>query len=129
MHNLKFSAEYPRPVEKDVLNESGTFQPSIPVEDIFEQMFALELRDGKLTPKRRKRLVQYAAQMGLSARQAGALLERSCQQAIDDGAEPAYGHAMRIAHPPEPRIPEPVRITLIVAISLVVDALLIYWLW
>ncbi len=129
MHNLKFDPGNPRLDQIRTPTKSSNFEPNIPVEDIFEQMFALELRDGKLTPKRRKRLVQYAAQMGLSARQAGMLLERSCQRAIEDGVEPAYSHALRIADPPPPRISEPVRIAAIIAISLVVDTLLIYWLW
>jgi len=129
MRNLHISSDLQRWDDKTTPKNSNAFQPSIPVEDIFEQLFASELRDGKLTRRRRKRLVQYAAQMGLSARQAGVLLERSYQRAIDDGHEPAMGHALRLVNPPEPKISEPMRITIIIAVSLIVDTLLIYWLW
>jgi len=129
MHNPEFITDHPLSDDQHGPQNSSIFQPSIPVEEIFEHMFTQELRDGRLTPKRRKRLVQYAAQMGLSARQAGMLMDRCCQNAIAKGVERAHGQALRLADPPLPRISEPTRITIIIIISLVVDTLLIYWLW
>ncbi len=129
MHNPEYTTDHPLLDDKQTPQNSSIFQPSIAVDEIFEHMFVQELRDGRLTPKRRKRLVQYAAQMGLSARQAGVLMDRCCQNAIVKGDEPAYGHALRLADPPQPRISEPTRMAIIIAISLVVDTLLICWLW
>ncbi len=55
---------------------------SIPTETIFREMILGELRDGRLSPWRRRRIVRYAAAMGLSATEAGRLLD-SCRAVFE----------------------------------------------
>ena len=63
------SAERPLPV----------FAPSIDMTTIFRDLIADEVRTGRLTRARRRRIVQYAAHLGLSAVQVGRLIAE-CQE-------------------------------------------------
>ena len=102
-----------------------TFVPQIDTEEVFMQLIADELRRGRLTPARRRRIVQYAAGLGLSARQAGRLVEACRNRALcgDDATE--RFHALRLVEPPEDRIPMRVKVALLVFGAILLDALLV----
>lgn len=60
----------------------GDHVPRIDTASIFREMIAREVRDGTLTPWRRRRIVRYAAGLRLSAREAGRLIEE-CRRTVD----------------------------------------------
>ncbi len=51
---------------------------------IFRETIVRELKDGKISPGRRRRIIRYAARMGLSAVEAGHLLSRCRDQAMSE---------------------------------------------
>ena len=52
--------------------------------EIFRGMIEWEIRSGKLTSSRRRRIIQYAAQLGLSPIDAGQLITTVCRDAMDN---------------------------------------------
>lgn len=78
------------------------WEPHIDMHDVLERMVADELRSGRLTPAGRRRVVRYAAGMGLSAVQAGRLLERIRQEALLDNDPRVRRHALRLVPPLKP---------------------------
>lgn len=55
----------------------------IEIEEILRTMIAAEVWSGRLTPKRRKRIIQFASQLGISPIQAGNLVQACCDDAND----------------------------------------------
>jgi hypothetical protein len=51
------------------------YQPTIAIDDIFRELIRSEIRNGRLSTWRRRRIVQYAAQLNLSAVEAGRMIE------------------------------------------------------
>ena len=60
--------------------------PRLDTASIFREMIAREVRDGELTPWRRRRIVRYAAGLRLSATEAGRLIEE-CRRAASAKTE------------------------------------------
>lgn len=56
----------------------------IEMAEILRTMIAAEVRHGRLTPKRRKRIIQFASQLGISPVQAGNLLQACCEESNED---------------------------------------------
>ncbi len=96
---------------------------------IFRQMIAGELRAGRLDRARRARIVRYAAQLGLSAVEAGRLIEECRQEALGCEDLKVRQFALRIAEPSQPFIPTPLKIAGVILIALIVDVLLFRWLF
>lgn len=96
----------------------------IETDEIFRALIAEELRNGRLNPAQRRRIVRYAARMGLSAVEAGKLLSACREEALASADADLREFALRLA-PAEARrsLPLPIR----VAIALLV-AWLIHWL-
>ena len=105
------------------------FVRSIDTQDIFRQLITDELRNGRLTPARRRRIVRYAAGLGLSAVQAGRLVE-ACRREVLQSSDPAERyHALRLVEAPPTKVPTPLKIAIVVAAAILVDVLLVKWLW
>lgn len=70
--------------------------------DVFRQLILDEVRTGRLTPARRRRIVAYAARLGLSAVEAGELLE-DCRRQLEREDHPAADMpALKLAEPAPP---------------------------
>lgn len=109
----------------DMKRETIPFQPAMDIHDIFRAMIAAELRAGRLTPARRKRIVQYAAQLRLSAVDAGRLIDECREEALaGDDAEAKY-HAVRLVEAPDERVPFAYKLWALVVIAILLDMLLI----
>lgn len=113
----------------DERDDRPMFVPSIDTVEVFRKLILDELRSGRLTPSRRRRIVQYAAHLGLSAVQAGRLVE-VCREELLHGQD-AIGryHALRLVEPPPSRMPVPLKIALVVAAAILFDVILFVWLW
>jgi hypothetical protein len=102
------------------------FLPPIDTEEIFRKLIADELRTGRLTRAHRRRIVQYAAQMGLSATQAGRLVEACREQALHSTDPTERRYALRLVEPPPKHTSTRFKIALVVTAAVVLNALLIY---
>lgn len=68
---LHANLDHPRPP-----SDRPAFQPIIALDDVFVEMIRAEIRNGRLSAWRRRRIVQFAAQLNLSAVEAGRLIEQ-----------------------------------------------------
>lgn len=67
--------------------------------DVFRQLILDEVRAGNLTTARRRRIVAYATRLGLSAVEAGELLEE-CRKQLEHEEHPAADlPALKLAEP------------------------------
>jgi hypothetical protein len=96
---------------------------------IFREMIARELRCGRLTGAQRARIVRYASQMGLSAVETGKLIDECRAEALQNGDAQVRGFAVRLVEPAAPLIPTHIKIAAAVLVALIVDVLIIRWLW
>ena len=108
---------------------AATFVPSIDTRDVFRQMIALELRNGRLTPARRRRIVRYAAQMGLSAVEAGQLIAACRKETLRSDDPTERYHALRLVEPTPRRIPVALILSVAVALAILIDLIFIAGLW
>ena len=74
--------------------------PHIENREIFAELIAEEIRSGRLTTERRRRIVRYAAGMGLSAVEAGRLMDACREEALQSEDAVIRGHALRLVEPP-----------------------------
>lgn len=109
--------------------ECLAFAPSIGTDDIFRQLIADEIRNGRLSPSRRRRVVRYAAQLGLSAVEAGELIVACREEALQSNDSTEQFHALRLVEPPPPAVPIPIKIALVVGLAILLDLLVVAWLW
>ncbi|MCH8149866.1 MAG: hypothetical protein IH987_18110 [Planctomycetes bacterium] len=106
-----------------------TYVPKIEMREIFHQMIADELRNGRLTRERRKRVIRYAAQLGLSAVEAGRLIT-TCREQVLESADPVErGYALKLVEPAPERIPVAFKLAAVVVLAIVADLLWIGWPW
>ena len=105
------------------------FLPPIDTRDIFRELIATELRHGRLTQARRRRIVRYAAQMGLSAVEAGRLITACRAEAMQSGDPAEKYHALRLVEPAPERIPMGLKLALVVALAILLDLVVVRWLW
>ena len=103
--------------------------PPIKTEDVFRSLIEEELRNGRLSPWRRRRIVRYAAAMGLKATEAGALIAECRSAALSDPDPSIRQHAMRLIYPDPPLVPAGVKLALAVAVAIALDLLLVAVLW
>ena len=105
------------------------FTPSMDTEEVFRNLITDELRSGRLTPARRRRSVQYATRLGLTAVRAGRLV-KSCREEVlksDDATERYY--ALRLIDPVSPVISARIKIALMITGAIIFDVLVIAWLF
>jgi len=105
------------------------FVPRIEMRDVFHQLIADELRNGRLTQERRKRIIRYAAQLGLSAVEAGRLITTCREQVLERADAVEQRHALKLVEPEPERIPIAFKMALVVGLAIVVDLLLFGWPW
>ncbi len=110
------------------------FAPSIDMTVIFRELIADEVRTGRLTRARRRRIVQYAAQLGLSAVQVGRLIAECRRQATRSDDPAVRHHGLRLvdhrkaALPTPPSVSMPLKIAVLVAAAILLDVLVVKWL-
>ena len=95
--------------------------PRIDTHDVLERMVADELRDGRLTPARRRRVIRFAAGMGLSAVQAGRLLERIREEALGDDDPQVRRHALRLVQPTQSKMSMRRRLAIGMAVTIILQ--------
>ena len=105
------------------------FVSKIEMRDVFHQMIADELRKGRLTQERRKRIIRYAAQLGLSAVEAGRLITTCREQVLDRADSVDRRHVLKLVEPEPERIPAAFKLALVVALAIAADLLLFGWPW
>lgn len=96
-------------------------------QSIFREMVAQELRAGRLSRAGRRRVVQYAAQLGLSAVQAGKLIGECRDAALRSDNPHERRHALRLARETAPPKRMPIKAALAIAGIMIVELLLIAW--
>ena len=116
----------PTPYDQD---ELAGYAPPISMYDIFRRLILDEIRNGKLSASRRRRIVRYAAQMGLSAVEAGRLIETCRSEVLERGNETQRFHALHLVEPPPERISAPIRIGLMLTAAILLNVLVVYWVW
>ena len=106
-----------------------TSAPSLDTKAIFRQLIEEEIRSGRLTRSRRKRIIRYAAQLQLSAVEAGRLIEQSKLIALRSDDPTEHRHALRLAAPESAGISTTARIWLVVIGAIVLDGWVLWWVW
>jgi hypothetical protein len=105
------------------------FVPSIDTREVFRRLIADELRSGRLTPSRRRRIVRFAAHLGLSAVQVGRLITACREETLRSADANERRHALRLVEPAPTRVPTHFKIALVVAGAILLDLLVLKWLW
>ena len=103
--------------------ETG-FVPTIESGEIFRQLIKDELRNGRLTPARRRRIIRYAAKLRMSAVEAGQLITRCREQALESRDPAERFHALRLVEAKPSKIPIPLKIAIVVALAILADLLI-----
>lgn len=109
---------------------SRAAQSPLDTKAIFRQMIEEEVRNGRLTPWRRRRIVRYAAQLRLSAVEAGKLIEE-CRREVqaERTQRPALTYVAEVDESGDPVSTSTVwKIWFIVVAAIVFDLLLLKWL-
>jgi len=110
-------------------NETPEFVPQIDTHEVFRALIADEIRNGRLTPVRRRRIVRYAAGLKMSAVEAGRLIA-ACREEILTSEDPTgRRHALRLVDPQPERISAPLKISILVALAIIADLMIVKWLW
>jgi len=76
--------------------ERPIYRPTMPIDDLFRELIRAEIRHGRLSPWRRRRIVQYAAQLKLSAVEAGRMIEECRDELLTDEDPLAAEHAFAL---------------------------------
>ena len=77
----------------------------IDTKEIFRELIAQEVRTGRLTPSRRRRIVRYAAQLRLSAVETGRLIAECRDEALESEDPEEIYHALLLVEPPPQTMP------------------------
>ncbi len=72
------------------------------IQAIFRELIVQEIRNGRLSTARRRRIVQYSAQLGLSAVQTGRMIDECRKEVLADDDPDARTHALQLVEPPAP---------------------------
>lgn len=113
----------------EAFDDLPAFTPRIEVRDVFAQLIADEVRSGRLSPARRRRIVRYAARLGLSAVEVGRMVTRCREDALASHNPVERRHALRLVEPPPERVAAPLKIAMIVFAALIVNLVVIRWFW
>jgi len=93
--------------------------------EIFRELIADELRSGRLNSNQRRRIVRYAAQMGLSAVETGQLMAACREEALAASDANLREQALRLALPDERRdLPWPARVAVVVGVAVSIHLVL-----
>ena len=113
--------------QPDTANHTGTGQ-SCDLDTIFRQLIEDEIRSGRLTKARRKRIVGYAAQLRISAVHAGQLIESCRQKVLESNDATQQSHALRLVPSQPSLIPHVTLIWVVIVGALILDALVVGYL-
>jgi hypothetical protein len=91
----------------------------IDTKEIFREMIAQEVRSGRLSPSRRRRIVRYAAQLRLSAVETGRLITECRDEALESEDPEAIYHALRLVEPPPKTMPITVKVAVVLTVAIV----------
>lgn len=75
--------------------------------EVFRRMIEEEIRQGRLTPAGRRRIVRYGAQLRLSAVEVGRLVSECRAEILRSEDATARRHALRLVDPPREPWPIP----------------------
>jgi len=109
------------PLDRDV--------PHIDTNMVFRELILDEIRSGRLSRSRRRRIVRYAAALGLSAVDAGNMIAECREQLLDEEDPVSQGHALRLVEPDPTLIPAGLKLALAAALAIVLDILLFNLFW
>ncbi len=98
-------------------------------QSIFHQLIVNEIRSGRLTPARRRRIIAYAARLGLTAIEVGEMIAACREQVLVGGDPVEQTHALRVVLPERRRVPTGIRMALIAVIAIVAELLFLHWRW
>ena len=107
-------------------NVVSSYAPAIDTRDVFRQLIAEEIRSGRLTRARRRRIVRYGAALGMSAVEAGQLIATCRKEAMDSGDPAARYHALKLVEPEPERISVAVKISAVIALAILLDLLIVF---
>jgi hypothetical protein len=102
---------------------------SLGTRSIFRQLIFDEIRSGRLTAARRRRIIAYAARLGLSAVQAGELIAACREQVLANGDSVERAHALQVILPLRRRVPTGVRMAAVAITAIVLEWLFLRWRW
>ena len=108
----------------DVGSFAGGYSPRdytrrIDTKEIFRELIAQEVRSGRLSPSRRRRIVRYAAQLRLSAVETGRLIAECREEALEsDNVDEVY-HTLRLVEPPPKTMPITVKAAIVLTVAIV----------
>ena len=98
---------------------SRDFVRRIDTQEIFRELIAQEVRSGRLTPSRRRRIVRYAAQLHLSAVETGRLIAECRAEALESDDPQEIYHALRLVEPPRAEMPVAFKVAIVAAGAIV----------
>ena len=105
------------------------FAPAIDNREIFRELIKDELRNGRLSAAGRRRIVRYAANLRMSAVEAGQLIARCREEALKSHDPVERFHALRLVQPEPSRAPIALKISIVVALAILADLLILGWPW
>ncbi|MHC4697809.1 MAG: hypothetical protein ACYTFA_13845 [Planctomycetota bacterium] len=105
------------------------FAPALDNREIFRELIKEELRNGRLSAAGRRRIVRYAANLRMSAVEAGQLIARCGEEALKSHDPVERFHALRLVRPEPSRVPIALKISIVVALAILADLLILGWPW
>lgn len=105
------------------------FRPKIDNETIFRELIKAELRNGRLSPWRRRKIVRYAAHLNMSAVEVGQWITQVRKELVAGGNPTHRQQALRFVDACDDQPRRKVNIVLVVALVLLVDLCVVVWLW
>jgi hypothetical protein len=87
--------------------------------EIFRELIAQEVRSGRLSPSRRRRIVRYAAQLRLSAVETGRLIAECRDEALESEDPEEIYHALRLVEPPPKTMPIAAKVAVALTVAIV----------
>ena len=106
-----------------------TWTPPIDNEEVFRQLIAEELRNGRLTPARRRRIVRYAARLGLSSVQIGELVKACRSEALSSDDPVERHHALRVHETETPDVSLGFKIVIVLTLAALLNLIVAGCLW
>jgi hypothetical protein len=93
--------------------------------EVFRKLIRDEIRSGRLTPARRRRIVRYAAQLDMSAVDVGLMIAQCREEALKSEDPAARQHALKLVEPPPSRMPLAWKLSAVVLLAIIVDLIIL----
>lgn len=95
---------------------------------IFEQMIEDEVRAGRLTPWRRRRIVRYAASLHLTAVEAGQIIEDCRKRVYAQRNGQTSSGVFKIPDPPTPAVARALLTWFVLLLAIILNLIVLSWL-